>query len=395
MARSTRVLIIAGFCLIFGMDVVMTALLMRPDGIRMHAPVRGTTLPLRTTVAGDAWMKGGVLAVDVRIRDDEAAAVQTVAAVRDAIRDRGRIVAPLAAWSAAVVFPSAGRWSLSAVVTGRDGRTLQTPWRHVSASADARSRRFVFGSLAHVVPLALFLVLCIMVPLLVRRAGSDSVRDRVALGITLALYVHEVVYEIYWFAIGAWTVGNCLHLHMCSLALAFLPVFYFSSGEGLPRRVLFELLYFFGLGGALQALFTPDIGMHGFPELKYFNYFFAHGTIVLGVVYAAALYRIDLTWRSWLRIAGGTVAMCLAMFGINQLLGLLPPYEVGNYFMMGYPPPTGSVIDVFAAVFGPAPWYLAGLIAMGLAVNAVITLPYTIRAIARRRGARARARAGG
>jgi hypothetical integral membrane protein (TIGR02206 family) len=388
MTRSTRILILAGFCVIFAVDVVMAVLLMRPDGVRMHAPVAGTALPLRTTAAGDAWMKGGVRAVEVHIRDDATGAVQAVPGVRDAIRNRGTVVAPLAAWKAALVFPSAGAWSLSAVVTGVDGRTLKTPWRRVSAEAEARSHEFVFGSVSHVVPLAVFLALCILVPLLARRAASTIVRDRIALGITLALFVHEVVYEIYWFAIGAWTVGNCMHLHMCSLALVFLPVFYFSTGDRLPRRVLFELLYFFGLGGALQALFTPDIGMHGFPELKYFNYFFSHGTIVLGVVYAAALYRIDLTWRSWLRIAGGTVAMCLVMFGVNQLLGLFPPYEVGNYFMMGYPPPTGSVIDVFAAIFGPSPWYLAGLILMGLAVNAVITLPYTIRAIGRRRAAR-------
>ena len=101
--------------------------------------------------------------------------------------------------------------------------------------------------------------------------------------------VHEVVYEVYWFAIGAWTVGNCLLLHMCALALMFLPVLYFSR-DGRFRQVLFELLFFFGLGGAMQALFTPDIGMHGFPEFKYFNYFLSHGTIVLGLVYAAVVY---------------------------------------------------------------------------------------------------------
>ena len=391
MKKGTRILIIAGFCVVFGMDIIMAALLMRPGGVRMHAPVAGTALPLATTAVGDAWMKGGVMSVEVRVRDERTGAEMPVAATRDAIRARGAVVAPLAAWKAALELPSAGEYSLRAVVTGWDGRSMQTPWRRVSASPDGRSHEFVFGSVAHAIPLALFLALCIAVPLLVRRTGSEAVRDRVALAITLALFIHEVVYEIYWFAIGAWTVGNCMHLHMCSLALLFLPVFYFSSGDRLPRRILFELLYFFGLGGALQALFTPDIGMHGFPELKYFNYFFAHGTIVLGVVYAAALYRIDLTWKSWLRIAGGTIGMCIAMYGVNQLLGLFPPWEVGNYFMMGYPPPTGSVIDVFANIFGPAPWYLAGLILMGLVVNAVITLPYTVRSIARRRAARARA----
>jgi uncharacterized membrane protein YwaF len=60
---------------------------------------------------------------------------------------------------------------------------------------------------------------------------------------------------------------------------------------------------------------------------------------------------------------------------------------VGNYFIMGYPPPTGSVIDVFAAMFGPAPWYLAGLTLMGIALLGVLYLPYPVRRLIRRRAA--------
>jgi hypothetical integral membrane protein (TIGR02206 family) len=250
----------------------------------------------------------------------------------------------------------------------------------------AASREFVFLSPAHLAALAVVLVMCIVVPWAVRRAKSDVVRDRVGLAIVLALYVHEIAYQLTWFAIGAWTVGNCLHLHMCSLALLFLPVLYFSR-DGFPRQVLFELLFFFGLAGAMQALFTPDIGMHGFPEFKYFNYFFSHGTIVLGLVYAAVLYRFELTWKSWIRITVGTIGMCLVMFGVNRLFLLIPPYEVGNYFIMGYPPPTGSVIDVFANIFGPAPRYLVGLSGMGLVLLGILYLPYPIRRMIRRRAA--------
>ena len=83
----------------------------------------------------------------------------------------------------------------------------------------------------------------------------------------------------------------------------------------------------------------------------------------------------------------GTIGMCLAMFGLNQLFRLIPPYEVGNYFMMGYPPPTGSVIDVFASMFGPAPRYLVGLAGMGLVLLGILYLPYPIRRMIRRRAA--------
>ena len=52
----------------------------------------------------------------------------------------------------------------------------------------------------------------------------------------------------------------------------------------------------------------------------------------------------------------------------------MPPYELGNYFVMGYPPPNGSIVDLFADIFGPAPRYLVGLELMGLTVFGLIYL---------------------
>jgi hypothetical protein len=138
------------------------------------------------------------------------------------------------------------------------------------------------------------------------------------------------------------------------LAILFIPVLSVIESPKY-RQYLFEILYFFGLGGAVQALFAPDIGLHGLPEPKYFCFFISHGTIVFAVVYAAVLYRVELTWRSWIRIVVLTNAFTLAAYGVNLLLRLIPPYEVGNYFAMGYPPPNGSVIDVFALIYLPYP----------------------------------------
>jgi hypothetical integral membrane protein (TIGR02206 family) len=383
MKRVHRIVIAAGFSVLLGMEIIMAVILCRPDGIRMHAPVPGISLPLSTTVAGDAWMRGGVSRIEVVVHGP-GGATRTVPAERDTIRARGEPVSVLAGWHAAVTFDAPGGYVLSAVaVAASDGRTISTGERQVVAAAGEVSRQFVFLSLPHILALVAVLAACILVPLFARRSRNPAVRDRVALGICLVLYVHELIYQVYWFIIGAWTVGNSLMLHMCGLALMFLPFVYFLP-DGRARQYCFEVLYFFGLGGAMQALFTPDIGMHGFPELKYFDYFLSHGTIVLGMVYAAAVYRLPLRLVSTVRIALVGTAACLVMFGVDRLFLLFPPYELGNYFVMGYPPPTGSIIDVFAAIFGPAPRYLAGLEIMGVAVLAVITAPYWIGWIRRR-----------
>ncbi len=64
-----KVFIIAGFCVLYGMQAVMFGLLMKANGIRMHAPIAGLALPRETTVAGDAWIRDGISRIEVRVRD--------------------------------------------------------------------------------------------------------------------------------------------------------------------------------------------------------------------------------------------------------------------------------------------------------------------------------------
>jgi uncharacterized membrane protein YwaF len=61
---------------------------------------------------------------------------------------------------------------------------------------------------------------------------------------------------------------------------------------------------------------------------------------------------------------------------VDRLLVLIPPYAPGNYFAIGYPPPTGSPIDFLAAVFGPSPRYIIGLEIMALVVFFLLWLPW-------------------
>ena len=386
MTTPNKIFIGVGISAIVVMQVVFSILILRPDGVRMRYPAPGEALPLAASVAGDAWMKGGTKSIEVRVADASGREVLSVPAQRDAVKYRGETVTLLAAWRAAIEFPGAGTYSIAATVFGSDGRSIRTAPRIVTVDPGFRSRAFVFGSVLHIVPILLVALLSVLVPLLVKRAGSDRARDGAALAISLVLWVDEIAYQIWWFLRGAWSTTGSLMLHMCGLAILFLPVLYFTENAKL-RQYLFEIMYFFGLGGAMQALFSPDIGLHGFPEPKFFCFFISHGTLIIGAVFAAVLYKVDLTWKSWIRIIVITNLCTWAAYGINMLLRFIPPYEVGNYFAIGYPPPNGSVIDVFASIFGPSPRYLIGLELMGLAVFGVLYLPFPIRRLLKKRAA--------
>lgn len=386
--RAATILTWTGFGLILAMQVVFTVLLATPAGIRVDHPLAGRSVPRTLPLTGTAWIKGGIERIIVSAEDD-AGAMILAPGERWAVKYGGVTAFFISSWHGTIELPHEGAWRISATAIGTDGTRVSTPARAVTADDAARLREFRLWTPEHLVPLAILLAAWIALPLLVRKANDPRLNARIAVALTLILWVDEVVYQVYWYGIGAWSAPIALMLQMCGLSILFIPVMFATESERF-RRFLFEILYFWGLGGAFQALFAPDIGFHGFPEMKYLGYFVSHGTIILSVLFAAAAYRIPLTWRSLVRVAIVTNVAVFAAYGVNQLLRLIPPWEPGNYFVIGYPVPQGSVIDLFAAWFGPSPRYLVGLELMGAVVFTILWLPYPIaRALRRRREARA------
>jgi hypothetical protein len=117
--------------------------------------------------------------------------------------------------------------------------------------------------------------------------------------------------------------------------------------------------------------------------LPYSAFFISHGLIMAGSLALATSGRVRVTAGSLLRTFLISNLALVPVWIVNRLLALAPPYTPGNYFFIAYPPPTGSVIDLFAEVFGPSPFYLIGFVLMGLAVFGLLWLPW---AVARKAG---------
>src|SRR5262249_46205973 len=54
------------------------------------------------------------------------------------------------------------------------------------------------------------------------------------------------------------------------------------------RRWL-EIAYFWGIGGTLQAILTPNLRF-GFPDLRFISFFVAHSGIIIGIVFLMLVY---------------------------------------------------------------------------------------------------------
>ena len=103
----------------------------------------------------------------------------------------------------------------------------------------------------------------------------------------------------------------------------------------------FDLAYFWGLAGTLQALFTPAVGSD-LPWFRVLGFFFMHAGIVAGVVHLMLTPRFRPEWpRSIVRVVVASEVYLAAALAANAITG-------GNYGFLSHKPPIRSMLDLFS-----------------------------------------------
>ena len=142
------------------------------------------------------------------------------------------------------------------------------------------------------------------------------------------------------------------------------------------NRLSYELAYFWGFSGTLQAILTPDLE-EPFPHPLYLSYFFTHGLIILGALYATLVFRFRPFPSSMVRVYLITAIYCFVLiFPLNYLIDT-------NYVYMRYKPLGASLLDYL----GPWPWYMLSVAVLAWFLFAAAYAPfYVMDRVARRRG---------
>ncbi|HEX2680254.1 MAG TPA: TIGR02206 family membrane protein [Candidatus Dormibacteraeota bacterium] len=175
--------------------------------------------------------------------------------------------------------------------------------------------------------------------------------------------VSVVLAEVGWWVInivnGSWTVRWSLPLHLCEAGC-----FLVAAALWWRFRFAFEMAYFWGLGGTLPGLFTPDIPGH-FPQPVFFQYYAEHGLLVLGAFYLVVALRMRPARLAVLRVSLTTLLYAAPVGVVDYFTG-------GNYLFLRNIPPTRTFLDYM----GPWPWYLVTLTVLGLAAFTILYLPF-------------------
>lgn len=220
---------------------------------------------------------------------------------------------------------------------------------------------FIFLGPAHLVAMACIVLLNFaLLPL--KNASAES-RKRATLVMALILWGNEIGWHIWNAAVGTWTLQTMLPLHVCSFMVWFGGWMLISR-----NKTIYEFMYFLGIGGALQAVITPDIGVYGYPHYRFFQTFISHGLIITAAIYMTVVEGFRPTWGSFKRvIIGGNIYM-LIVTGINWLIG-------SNYLWTLGKPATASLFDLMP----DWPWYLLIVQLIGLVTFLILYLPFIIK----------------
>lgn len=212
--------------------------------------------------------------------------------------------------------------------------------------------------------IAAFALIGINVWLASFKYADDATKRSIRYTLAIGLWLDEILWHIWNYAEGQWTVQTMLPLHICSLMIwlsGFMLIF--------KSYRIYEFGYFLGLGGATQILLTSYVPMELFVQYQYFQIFISHGLLITSVIYMTIVEGFRPTWGSYLRAVIGTNIYMAVLFPLNLLIG-------SNYMFLAYKPKEfASLLDILP----PWPDYIIHMEILGILTWLLLYLPFAIK----------------
>ncbi len=212
----------------------------------------------------------------------------------------------------------------------------------------------------HVVTLGVIFALCVLLFWAAR--GADSPRRKwmgrlvgfAVLSYIVCVYAQQAIeHSLSW--------EYSLPLELCNLVMVACLVSLFRPGQ-----LAIEISYFWGLGGVLQAIATPDLAQ-GFPSWDFMLFFWGHGATLLAIVFLISGRQFRPSKRSVIRMMIALNIYGLAVGVIDGIMGW-------NYGYLCRKPSMPSLMDFL----GPWPWYLLSIEFIAFLTFLLLDLPWRL-----------------
>jgi hypothetical integral membrane protein (TIGR02206 family) len=213
---------------------------------------------------------------------------------------------------------------------------------------------------AHLLAMFGVVVLAILLPMMTQTLGPRM--NRVfALLIASVLVLNEVVFFCLDLLVYKLPLVASLPLQLCDIAALLTAWMLWRQSYR-----AFEIAWFWGVGGSMVAMLTPDLSI-GYPHPLFIHFFIGHGIIMLGLVHASVAYAYRPVLRSVGKAIIASIILMLIVGSFNRLLDM-------NYMYLCAKPAQQTLMDYM----GPWPWYLGSLVLAGSVVYMACYLPFVL-----------------
>jgi hypothetical integral membrane protein (TIGR02206 family) len=215
---------------------------------------------------------------------------------------------------------------------------------------------------AHLTILFLTFGLPFVLAFTVRRTKSRHLERTICFAISGLLIINYIAYLIVGRQFGITHWYRALPLQLCDWAMAVIIVALWTGN----RRWL-EIAYFWGIGGTLQAIITPNL-RYGFPDLRFISFFVAHSGIIIGIVFLMLIYGFRPSPAGILRTFLWTEVYFVIAFTVDCLTG-------ENYGFLLHKPEAASLLNFLSDW---RPLYLIQFHLLAFAFFTVLYAPFAI-----------------
>jgi hypothetical integral membrane protein (TIGR02206 family) len=139
--------------------------------------------------------------------------------------------------------------------------------------------QFQLYGLPHLTVIFLTMVLPFALAAIARRTRSQRVESVIIGVLSAVLVLNYVVCLVFIRSRGVVDWRQMLPMQMCDWGMVVVIVAMVTGNQR-----WFEVAYFWGIGGTLQAVLTPNLSF-GFPDWRFISFFTSHCGIIVGVVF--------------------------------------------------------------------------------------------------------------
>jgi hypothetical integral membrane protein (TIGR02206 family) len=216
--------------------------------------------------------------------------------------------------------------------------------------------------LPHLTVIFLTIVLPFALAAIVRRTRSRRLEDLVIGVLSAVLILNYIAYLVFIRSHGVVSWQQMLPMQMCDWGMVVAIVAMLTGNQR-----WFEVAYFWGIGGTLQAVLTPNLRF-GFPDWRFISFFTSHCGIIVGVVFLMLTRRYRPYPMSIVRVWLWSEFYFVVTLTTDELTGC-------NYGFLLHKPEAFSILSFLS---DSRPLYLLQMHGVALLFFLVLYAPFAI-----------------